>query len=58
MIALFNIVVTNKKDKKDTWYLDTAVAVHMTYDFSLYITPNLDNQIVDIKIADNTILKI
>ena len=57
MKALSNIAVSNKKDKEDTWYLDTAAAVHMTHDLSLYITPDLDHQTVDIETADGTVLK-
>lgn len=57
MKALFNVAITNKKDKEDTWYLDTAAAVHMTHDLSLYITPDLDNQTVDIETADGIVLR-
>lgn len=56
MKALSNIAVSNKKNKENTWYLDTAAAVHMTHDLSLYITPNLDHQTVEIKTADGTVL--
>ena len=52
MKALSNVAVTNTKDKENTWYLDTAAAVHMTHDLSLYITPDLDHQTADIETAD------
>lgn len=55
--TLFNVAVTNKKEKKDTWYLDTSAAIHIMYNLSLSITVNPDNQTVDIKIVDNTIFK-
>ena len=57
MKALSNVTVTNKKDEEDTWYLDTAAAVHMTPNLSLYITPNLDNQTADIETANGTVLR-
>ena len=57
MKGLSNIAVSNKKNKEDTWDLDIAVAVHMTHNLSLYITPNLDHQTVDIKTANNIVLK-
>ena len=49
--------ITNNKDKENIWYLDTAAAVHMTHDLSLYITPDLEHQTAEIETADNTILK-
>lgn len=55
--AWSNIAVSKKKNKKDDWNLDTAVAVYMTHDFSFFITPNLDYQITNIEIVDNIILK-
>ncbi len=56
MKALSNITVTNKKDKEDTWYQDTAAAVYMTHDLSLYITADLDNQTADIETANGNVL--
>lgn len=58
MKALFNVVITNKKNKKDTWYLNIATTVYMTHNFNFYITLNLDNQTVDIKTANNIVFKI
>ena len=57
MKALSNMRITNNNDKENTWYLDTAAAVHMTHDLSLYITPNLNHQTAKIETADGTILK-
>lgn len=60
MKALSNIAVSNKKDKKnkkDIWYLDIAVAIYMTHNLRFYITPHLDHQTANIEIADSTILK-
>lgn len=42
MKAFPDVAITNNKDKDNTWYLDTAAAIHMTNDLSLYITPDLD----------------
>lgn len=58
MKALLNVVVTNKKNKKDTWYLDIAITIYMTYNLSFYIMPNLDNQTTNIKTMDSTIFRI
>ena len=55
--ALSNVGITNNKDKENTWYFNTAATVHMTHDFSLYITPDLDHQTAKIETADGTILK-
>ena len=38
--------------------MNTAIAINMTYDLSLYITPDLDHQTAKIETADFTILKI
>lgn len=58
MKALFNVVITNKKDKKDTCYFNTATAVYMTHNFNLYIMLDLDNQTVDIKTANSIVFRI
>ena len=57
MKVLSNVGITNNKDKENTWYLDTAAAIHMTHNLSLYITPDLDHQTAKIETADDTILK-
>lgn len=50
-------MITNNKKKENTWYHDIAIAIYMTYNLSLYITSDLDYQIVKIKTANNIILK-
>lgn len=50
-------MVTNKGDKEDTLYLNIAAAVYMTHNLSLYITTDPDNQTVDIKTMNGTVLK-
>lgn len=55
--ALFNIAVTNKKDEKDTWYFDIAIAIYKMPNLNPYIMLNLDNQTVDIEIAGGTVLR-
>ena len=57
MKALCNVTVTNKKEKENTWYLDTAASIHMTHDLNLYITPDLKNQTVDIDSANDIVLR-
>lgn len=57
MKALSIIAVSNKKDKANIWYQDTAAAVHMTHNLSFYITPDLDYITVNIETANGTILK-
>lgn len=58
MKTLFNIAVTNKKDKEDIWYLNIAIAIHIMHNFSFYIILNLNNQIINIKTANSIIFKI
>lgn len=55
--ALSNIIVSNKKDMKNIWYLDITASVYMTYNLSFYITSNLDHQTADNKTADCIVLK-
>ena len=38
--------------------MNTTATIYIIYNFSLYITLNLDYQTVNIKIANGTILKI
>lgn len=54
--ALSNIAIINNK-KKNTWYFNTIAIIYMTYNFSFYISFNLDHQIAKIKIVDNIIFK-
>lgn len=55
--ALFNIAVTNKKDKKDIQYFNTIAIIYIIHNSSFYIMLNLNNQTIDIKTTDSTILK-
>lgn len=56
--ALFNVVVTNEKDKEHIWYFNIAIAIYMIHNFSFYITLNLDNQTINIKTINDIILRI
>lgn len=57
MKALSNNTVSNKNDKGNSFYLDTAIVVYITHDLRLYITSHLDHQTVVIETEDDTILK-
>lgn len=42
MKALFNIVITYNKEKKNNLYFNKFAFIHMTHDLNIYITPNLE----------------
>lgn len=58
MKTLSNIAIINNKEKENTWYLNIAAAMYMTYNLNFYIIPDLDHQTTKIKIIKSTILKI
>ena len=57
MKALSNNIVSNKNDKGNSFYLDTAIVVYITHDLRLYIISHLDDQTVVIETEDDIILK-
>lgn len=40
MKTLSNVLVKDKKYKKDIWYLNNKTEEHIIYNLSLYITPD------------------
>ena len=54
LIARAKLSTTREKD--ETWYLDSAASVHMTYHLKDYIYPDLDNQQEDVEIANGQVL--
>lgn len=57
MKAFLDVAITNNKYKNNTRYIDTPVALQMTQDFLLYITPDLDHQTAEIETASSIIFK-
>lgn len=52
MKLLFNVSVTDKKWKEDTWYLHTKSLLRMIHYLSLKITLNLNRHIADNETRD------
>lgn len=49
--------MTNNKEKENAWYLNIATTIYMTHNLKFDIILDINHQIVEIEIADGTILK-
>ena len=43
MITFSDVAIKNMKNMDNTWYMDTAATVYITYNLNLYIIFDLDH---------------
>ncbi len=47
VLSVISATITAERKKDDRWYLDSAAAVHVTHDSSLFISPDLNDDDIE-----------